>query len=83
MATYDPNKTYKWGPETTFEMSGQDFSLLLHMVRGVLSTKEATNTILAYELNKKLEGMLSEAVTSGKMVEQPPEEALNQMEVVK
>ncbi|MND08649.1 hypothetical protein D3C83_314180 [compost metagenome] len=54
------------------------------MVRGVLSTKEATNTILAYELNKKLEGMLSAAVASGKMVEQEmPEEGMNQMEVVK
>jgi hypothetical protein len=69
MATYDPNKTYTWGPDTKFVVSGQDFSLLLHAVRGILSTKEATNTILCYELNKKIEGMMADAVAEGKVVE--------------
>ena len=69
MTTYDPNKTYSWSPETKFEISGQDFSLLLHAVRGVLSTKEATNTILCYEMNKKIEGILAMAVEDGRVVE--------------
>ena len=72
MATYDPNKTYTWGPDTKFVISGQDFSLLLHAVRGVLSTKEATNTILCYELNKKIEAMMADAVAEGKVVEVGP-----------
>jgi len=49
---------------------------MLHAVRGILSTKEATNTILCYELNKKIEAMLSDAVTEGKVIETPPMEAM-------
>lgn len=73
MATYDPNKSYSWGPDTKFVLSGQDFSLMLHALRGILSTKEATNTILAYELNKKVEEIMSVAVAEGKVVEAQPE----------
>lgn len=75
MATYDPNKSYSWGPDTKFVLSGQDFSLVLHTLRGLLSTKEATNTILAYELNKKIEEIMATAVAEGKVVETPPQEA--------
>ena len=73
MATYDPNKSYSWGPETKFVLSGQDFSLVLHTLRGILGTKEATNTILAYELNKKIEEIMATAVAEGKVVETPQE----------
>ena len=69
MATYDPNKSYTWGPDTKFVLSGQDFSLMLHAFRGILSTKEATNTILAYEMNKKIEEIMATAVAEGKVVE--------------
>jgi hypothetical protein len=69
MATYDPNKAYTWGPDTKFVLSGQDFSLILHTLRGILSTKEATNVILAYEANKKIEGIMATAVAEGKVVE--------------
>lgn len=72
MATYDPNKSYSWGPESRFVLSGQTFSLMLHTLRGILSTKEATNTILAYELNKQVEEIMSIAVAEGKVVETQP-----------
>lgn len=71
MATYDPNKTYSWGPDTKFVLSGQTFSLVLHTLRGLLSTKEATNTILAYELNKQIESIMGDAVAEGKILENP------------
>lgn len=71
MATYDPNKSYSWGPDTKFVLSGQDFSLVLHTLRGILSTKEATNAILAYELNKRIEELMATAVAEGKVVETP------------
>jgi hypothetical protein len=73
MATYDPNKTYTWGPDTKFVLSGQDFSLVLHTIRGILSSKEASNVVLAYELNKKIEAMLGDAVAEGKVVEATPQ----------
>lgn len=72
MATYDPNKSYTWGPDTKFVLSGQDFSLMLHAVRGVLSTKEASNTILLYEMNKRIEDIMANAVAEGKVVETQP-----------
>ncbi len=73
MATYDPNKSYSWGPDTKFVLSGQDFSLMLHALRGILSTKEATNTILVYELNKRVEDLMSVAVLDGRVVENQPQ----------
>lgn len=78
MNTYDPNKSYSWGPDTKFVLSGQDFSLLLHAVRGVLSTKEATNTILVYEMNKKIEEVMANAVADGRVVETPPQGGQNE-----
>lgn len=62
MATYDPSKNYTWDADTVFEMSGQEFGLILNALRGILSTKEATNTIIAYEANKKVEGIIARAV---------------------
>jgi hypothetical protein len=82
MATYDPNKAYTWEPNTKFVLSGQDFSLLLHSVRGILSTKEATNVILAYEMNKKIEEIMASAVAEGKVVEsEAPGQVVNDTEV--
>lgn len=76
---YDPNKTYTWGPDTKFVLTGQDFSLLLHTMRGILSTKEASNVVLAYEMNKKIEAMLGDAVAEGKVVEvQPPTDGVQE-----
>jgi len=83
MATYDPNKTYTWGPETEFTISGQDFSLILHTLRGILSTKEASNAVLAYEANKKIESMLADAVATGKVVEAPQEGQAPMMTITK
>jgi hypothetical protein len=82
MNTYDPNKSYSWGPDTKFVLSGQDFSLMLHAVRGVLSTKEATNTILVYELNKKIEEVMANAVADGRVVETPPQGAPQQSDAI-
>lgn len=73
MSNYDPNKSYTWGPDTKFVLSGQEFSLLLHAVRGVLSTKEASNVVLIYEMNKKIEEIMATAVAEGKVVEVQPE----------
>jgi len=41
MAQYDPNKRYTWGPDSKFEISGQDFGLILNTVRTFLASEEA------------------------------------------
>lgn len=79
---YDPNKTYTWGPDTKFVLNGQDFSLVLHTLRGILSTKEASNVVLAYELNKRVEAMLGDAVAEGKVTEATPPDGPNHIPVI-
>ena len=41
MATYDPNKRYTWTPEDKFELTGQEFGLILNTVRTYLMSEEA------------------------------------------
>jgi hypothetical protein len=69
MSTYDPSKNYTWSPETKFVLEGRDFGLVLNVLRGILSTQEATNTILAYEANKVIENIIAASVAEGKIVE--------------
>ena len=38
---YNPNSRYTWKPEDKFEISGQEFGLILNMVRSYLATEEA------------------------------------------
>jgi len=40
-AQYNPNSRYTWKPEDKFEISGQEFGLILNMVRSYLATEEA------------------------------------------
>lgn len=74
MATYDPSKNYTWSPETRFILSGQDFGLILNALRGILSTPEATNAVLAYEANKRVENIIATAVEAGNISEAPAPE---------
>lgn len=83
MATYDPSKNYTWDSDTVFEMSGQEFGLILNALRGVLSTKESQNIIIAYEANKKIEAVIARAVEQDIIHEAPLPEQMQPMQVVK
>jgi hypothetical protein len=76
MATYDPSKNYTWQPDAKFVIEGREFGLILNILRGILSTQEATTAILAYEANQKIENIIAAAVAEGKVTEavqqQPP-----------
>jgi len=67
--TFDPNKSYKWAPTDTFEVSGHDFALILNTIRAILSTEEAQKIILANEANKVVETILGKGVEAGFVVE--------------
>jgi hypothetical protein len=69
MATYDPTKNYTWNPETKFVISGQDLGLILNTFRGILATQEATNAIMAYEANKRIESLVAKSVEDGSIYE--------------
>ena len=67
--TFDPNKSYKWQPTDKFEVSGNDFALILNTIRAILSTEDAQKIILANEANKAAEGILGKGVEAGFVVE--------------
>jgi hypothetical protein len=73
MATYDPNKRYTWTPNDKFELSGNEFGLILNAFRATLSTEEAGRILLANEANQVVERVLAKAVEAD-VVKEAPEE---------
>jgi len=70
MAEYNAKKNYKWTPEDTFEISGEEFGRLLHSFRAILATPEAQNILLVNEANKVMEAKMQEYVEKGVIKEQ-------------
>ena len=58
MAQYDPAKRYTWTPEDVFEISGQDFGLILNTVRAYLSSEEAARFQLMMKANEVIEKLM-------------------------
>lgn len=71
MTTYDPNKRYVWTPEDKFELSGQEFGLILNALRAVLSTEEASKILLTQKAAEAIDNVMSKAVEAGIVVESP------------
>ena len=71
MATYDPNKRYTWTPNDKFELSGNEFGLILNALRSILSTEEAGRILLAAEANQAVERTLAKAVEADVVKEAP------------
>jgi hypothetical protein len=76
MAQYDPAKRYTWTPEDVFEISGQDFGLILNTVRSYLSSEEAARFQLMMKANEVIERLMIAGVEADiiKEVEAPIEE---------
>lgn len=72
--TYDPTKVYTWTPEDKFEMTGEQFGIVLNAIRGVLATPEAARILMLDKANTAIEGMMAKAVEQGTVVEvdKPP-----------
>lgn len=67
--TYDPNKTYTWTPDDKFELSGEEFGIILNAVRGVLATPEAARILMLDKANTAIENVMVKAVEKGTVVE--------------
>lgn len=65
MANYDPNKRYTWDPKDTFELTGQDFGIILNSLRAILNTEEARKILMAQQASNTIEGILARNVESG------------------
>ena len=71
---YNPNNRYTWKPEDKFEISGQEFGLILNMVRSYLATEEAGKFQLMMQTNDVIEKLMKQGVESGTIVEAPQEQ---------
>lgn len=65
MASYDPNKNYKWEPTDTFTITGKDFGIILNTIRASLSTEEAKKVMVLQQAGMILEGVLAKNIESG------------------
>ena len=74
MAEYNPNERYTWKPEDKFEITGQQFGLILNMVRQHLSTEEAGKFMLMQQTNDVIESIMKNGVESGVIVNAPESE---------
>lgn len=85
MAQYDPNKRYTWGPEDKFELSGQEFGLILNTVRTFLDSEEAAKYQLMMQANNVIEGLMAKGVENNIIKEssQQPTAEAKPLEVVK
>ncbi len=82
-AQYNPNSRYTWKPEDKFEISGQEFGLILNMVRSYLATEEAGKYQLMMQTNDVIEKIMKTGVEGGVIVEaQEPSENPQPLEVV-
>lgn len=62
---YDPKKKYSWGPDTVFELKGEEFGAVLNAVRAMLHLPEATAIIWADKANSRIEEIFARAVEQG------------------
>jgi len=66
---FDPNKKYRWTPDTKFVLEGAEFATLLNSMRAILSTEEAQTILAAQRASDELERLLRDAVEDGRAVE--------------
>jgi len=78
MAEYNPNARYTWTPEDRFELSGQEFGLILNMVRSYLSSEDGARFQLMTQANEAIEKIMKAGVEADiiKELSDTPTEAL-------
>lgn len=62
---YDPNKKYRWEPESQFLLSGEEFGVILNSLRAILNTPEAQRILLVERASKLIDNSLARAVEIG------------------
>lgn len=77
MANYNPNSKYQWNKEDVFELSGEEFGILLNGFRAALNTPEAARILLIAEANKIMENIMAKAVEKDIVKEMIEENKLN------
>lgn len=69
---YDPNKRYTWTPSDKFELTGEQFGIILNTFRRVLSSPVADMIFRIDEANREIEKLMADAVEKGIIKEAAP-----------
>ncbi len=75
MAQYDPNKRYTWTPEDKFELTGQEFGLILNTIRSYLMSEDAARYNLMLQTNEVIQNIMAKGVEADIIKEAPQEPA--------
>lgn len=59
---YFPEKQYTWKADDKFELSGQDFGLIINTIKSLINTEEAKKYQLLFKVNELLENSVKESV---------------------
>jgi len=62
---FDPNKSYKWGPDDVFYLKGSDFGLVLNALRMIITSPEAQRIEMARKASQAIDLSLMAAVEAG------------------
>lgn len=62
---YDPGKKYRWEPGSKFNLSGEEFGVILNSLRTILTSPEAQRILLAERASQMVDNVLARAVASG------------------
>lgn len=70
-AKYGPGRNYRWEKEDTFELTGEEFALLLNTVRMEATNPQGAPAISIVECHKVLEALLLVGIEAGIVTEAP------------
>jgi hypothetical protein len=74
---YSPQKNYKWEPSDVFEISGDQFSVLLNTIRYHVSQPGGAPMVNIMSMNTVVEDILKKGVEAGVIVELKEGESLS------
>jgi hypothetical protein len=74
MAVYNPQSKYTWTKEDKFEMTGEQFGMILNSMRAIYSTGLVDAMMMIAEANGAIEAVMAEAVKND-IVKEVPEVA--------
>jgi hypothetical protein len=82
--SYNPSKRYSWTPEDKFELTGDQFGIILNAVRGIMGTPETQRILALEKANNVFENLMAKAVEDGVVLEIPDQGKMEaQLKVVK
>lgn len=67
----EKNAPYVWKGDEKFEVTGQQFELLINTVRAHLSSPEAQKVMLFMQANDALNSIMEEGIKTGKIFQEP------------